>query len=310
MEYDPQVILGRNDISENSKQAYCYAMKRILKLDPTKDLVWYISHAQKTHKLLISKIPEIKTRVATICGLMAYMRYSGVKEKKEKTFEAWKKIYNPYLHKLNVEAGSNQPTEKQKEAFVDWEVIVKKRDELGGMDYAGKEHMLLSMYTMIPPRRQLDYYKVKMFTKPHKLSAEELAKLPAYLQLFESPEKLVVNEFKTSKAYSAWSKEIPADLLKVIKKSIKLHPRDYLFVQKDGSPFSNGNSFQKFTNRILKSLFDNPKISINTLRHSYRTSRNGVATLNEMKREAHDMGHSLETHLKYTFIEKETKSSA
>jgi integrase len=114
-----------------------------------------------------------------------------------------------------------------------------------------------------------------------------------------------VNQFKTARGNKNWEKEIPTDLLKVIKASLKMHPRNYLFAQKSGEPYMNANSFQKNSNSVLKKVFKNNKVSVNSLRHSFRTFRSkGALTVNELKEDAHNLGHSLETSLKYTFIDR------
>jgi hypothetical protein len=307
MEYDENIIRNRTDISEGSKNTYCYAMKRLLNLDSTKDLKWFLTHPNQTHKLLKAQYTaedQTRTLVSTLAGFVAYMKYIDVPKKHPKVFSSWQKVYFPYLHQLNASDGANQANEKQMKAFVPWEHVIAKREELGKKELGNFEHLLLCMYTLIPPRRQQDYFKVHLLKDKHTVSDDEKDKYPAYVDFTSKPPMLVVNMYKTAKTKKSWKKELPENLLKVLKASIKLTPRDFLFTQADNMPFKDNNAFQKSSNRQLKKIFDNPLVTINSLRHSYRTFKNGKASLNEMKADAYDMGHSLETHLKYTFLDK------
>ena len=304
--YDEKVIMDRTDIKEGTKQSYVYAMRRLNKLDTSKPLTWFMTHPNSAHKLMTSKITVTKTLLSTMCGFMAYMRYLDIPKQHTEVYEAWKAIYLPYLLRQNVRDGSNEPTKKQTKARVEWEHVLKVRKGLQSDEYGGREHLLLCVYSYMPPRRQLDYHRVHILRKA--ATDQEKKLLPAYIDFSEKPVVIVVNQFKTARENRYWEKEIPADLLKAIKASLKMLPRKYLFVQRDGAPFKNANSFQKNSNSILKKIFNNSNVSVNSLRHSFRTFRSKKhLTVNELKEDAHDLGHSLETSLKYTFIDRRMK---
>jgi hypothetical protein len=61
--------------------------------------------------------------------------------------------------------------------------------------------------------------------------------------------------------------------VRVLKKSIKRHPRQYLFIQQDGSPFLKNNSYTQFIIRNMERLFDGRRLGCGMLRHIYETSR-------------------------------------
>lgn len=304
-EYDKNIITNRDDIKDGTKAAYEYAMKRLMKLDPDKNPKWFMKHPKKTMRMLTTNDTTKKeqTLLATLCGFMAYMRYAGVPDKYPKMFQTWKKLYGPLAYVSNTRQGENEPTERQKNGMVSWDKLADMRTKLGKDAYGSKEHLLLSMYSMIPPRRQMDYHHVHILKKS--VSDEEKKKMPAYIDTKQKPIHIVVNRYKTAKEGQYWTKELPKELLKVINASLKLKPRSVLFVDdRSGAPFTTVDSFQKNTNKTLKKLFDNKDVSVNSLRHAYTSWRQHQKfTVNELKESSDDMGHSLETSLKYVFIE-------
>ena len=103
------------------------------------------------------------------------------------------------------------------------------------------------------------------------------------------------------------------DLPLLIKESLKLQPRKYLFIQKNGEPYDKPNTFNRWANRKLKSLFGKKNISLSTLRHIYITRRDlkleeksGL----ERSKVANVMGHSVGTQQNYlwhTYVKEKNK---
>ena len=149
-------------------------------------------------------------------------------------------------------------SKKQLEANMSFDEICKIRDELpdGSMT-----KLLISLYTMIPPIRS-DFDNVKIFDeKPKKYDQN-------YLVLNKRPQ-LVISQYKTANRYDSNIIDLPDELVRQIKISLKIHPREYLFVTYSGEPYSNANSFNKWANRTIKKALNNDAFSLTMFRHIY-----------------------------------------
>jgi hypothetical protein len=211
--------------------------------------------------------------------------------------------HQQYLHffreaKGQVEAfyDKNEPTEKQKEGVVNWEDVIKKRDELGQKEYGSRRHLLLSIYTYIPPLRQ-DFNEVRILTRTPRKADDN------YIIINTRTARLVLNEYKTAKLYGKFEADLPKPLAKIIKASIEQRPRDYLFTDVEGNPYKEANSFTVFSNRTLKELFNRQAISVSMLRHSYINDQDfNKLTEGDKKELAHKMTHSVPQQGQYRHI--------
>lgn len=123
----------------------------------------------------------------------------------------------------------------------------------------------------------------------------------AYVDLTVEAPVIHVKDFKTATKMKAWTKELPMRLLNEIKASLQQDPRQYLFTQKDGKPYTTANSFSQFTNRGLSKLMGY-HVSVNSLRHAYATmlKEKGLSVW-EYKQIARDMGNTMIMNMTYAF---------
>lgn len=174
-----------------------------------------------------------------------------------------------------------------------WEDIVKKELELRKTSYGSFEHLVLAMYTLLGgPGRitgcplRSDFAHVKLCQKEPPVMNEE-----SYLNMYEG--KLVIKDHKTSGTYGALIREVPRELLKIIEESVKMEPRDYLFVDSVHHQPYKKNSFTKQVNRTLQYLFGKP-LTIRLLRQSFISSLNfSELTPGEIRRVSKNMAHSV-----------------
>lgn len=206
-------------------------------------------------------------------------------------FEAQSDLFNTYFthesSKIEAQVMSGQPTDRERDNWVRWEDVVEKEQELAASRYASTEHLLLAMYVLIEPARQ-DYYSIQLVTKePDDTSKKNYIILPS--------STLVLNEYKTAKAYSTYRRILPENLMAIIRESIRQQPRQFLFVQqKDNQPYTRRNTFTKFTNRILEKLFDR-NFTVGMIRHCYISEGLDFneATPGEVFQAAKHMHHSV-----------------
>lgn len=125
----------------------------------------------------------------------------------------------------------------------------------------------------ISPRRSKDFTEFKIRGTIDKTKDNYLDK-----------NDLIFNVYKTAKTYGEQKVTIPKELKTILNKWIKINPTEYLLFD---------SNYKKLTsvklNQRLNKLFNNKKIAINTLRHSY---------LSEKYKETIDLNNKLENDMK------------
>lgn len=290
-------IIKSTDLSKSSKDNYIYRLERLVKLT-NKDVDWIINNCSTTleilHKNKINEPQSIKAMMNAILTLFKHTK--NLREKHKKSYTCWVNHFKEVNAKTEEKYDKIQPSQKQIDAYVSWNEIIEKRDKL---DKDSNEYLILCLYTMIPPARA-DFNKVKIF-KTETITQKDIRDNPNYLVITPKYMKLVYNEFKTkSKKLQLYEKYLPDELIKVIKRSLDKHPREFLVVSdKTGEPYHKTNSFTQYVKRVLFKVFEK-KMCINTLRHSFVNSVNmNTITPKEKEELAKEMMHSPEMFDRY-----------
>lgn len=173
--------------------------------------------------------------------------------------------YNKEIHK-------QEKTETQKENWVDvgqikgvWDGLKKDADLLykkSSLKPSDLQHLqnfvIMSLLggVFIPPRRSKDFvdFKIKEIDRDK----------DNYLD----KSKMFFNSYKTAKTYGEQIVEVPKPLVSILKKWISVNPTPYLLFD------SNMNKLTSVKlNQRLNKIFDEKKISVNALRHSFLTDK-------------------------------------
>ena len=236
----------------------------------------------------------------------------------------YKKPYDFYTKENRIELGEinkidpTEMTEREENNWIDWEevkTIYDKMNEnmnkyrsmkkLTGTPAEVKAQyeeilnfMLLSLYYLFEPRRNMDYKDMYVIRSDKK---EGMLKVRNYIVLED--EEFVFNSYKTSKFHGTQVFPIPEELMKNINLYLKFHPLcqdtkkpvEFKFLlDYKGEGFDMDNSIT----RALYKVFGNRKISSSILRHSYNTHTIG-GVIAEMETQARKMGHTAEMGRKY-----------
>jgi integrase len=185
--------------------------------------------------------------------------------------------------------------------------IIEKRDEL---PIGSIEHLLIAMYTMIPPCRA-DYFELEVVRG----DTEPVSK--NYLRIQDDEKsgvrmETVLRDFKTAKAYKEIRNELPAELVEVVKASLEKTPRKYLFMNANGKPHMR-NSFTLWSRRVLSRVFGTD-FTLVFFRHAFAThyvmnvdlSKTTDAQIKEI---SDKMGNSTEMFRAYRWIRGEEVES-
>lgn len=203
--------------------------------------------------------------------------------------EIRKPIKNKYL--------TNKPTERQKAAYISYPDVIKKRNELEDGSY---ERLLLTMYTEIPPIRS-DFYDTELCFKESPIDKNK-----NYITILKNKATLILNNYKTSKKYGQKKINLPIEIIRQIKLSLKRNPRKYLFLStRFKVPFCDlkdpKGSYNSWANKTLKNLF-NQNFSLTMLRHIFITRRDiKIEELSGTERQqiADLMQHSVDQQSRY-----------
>lgn len=223
----------------------------------------------------------------------------------------YKKIYNQYfeiLKKFNDDLQVNtEKSQTQKDNWISAETINKiyndkKKDlleKIGNKRKINKEEsddlinfMILSLYTLIQPRRNKDYALMKISNNTEDDNFN-------YLVINKNSMKFILNKYKTDKKYHQIIIEIPDNLKEVINLYLKHHPNKnelknkdydfYLLVDKNGSSFKNSTEITKRLNKIF-----NKKISSSMLRNMFLTDKYSFF-IEELQKDTKAMSTSIGT---------------
>lgn len=229
-------------------------------------------------------------------------------------FPKYRKLYDQYyeilkdLNKtLKEEEGKNEKSETQEKNWMEWDDIMKKWEELKididtfkdkkGLKYNEYTKLLnfvvLSLYTLQPPRRNSDYH---MFIVKNDKDNDESKNL-----LDLDHDEFVFNNFKTKKTEGTITLPINEELKNVIDIYLKHHPLidKKLLKQKkgvinnvpflvfsDGKPINPANGITYILNKIL-----DKHIGPSMMRHIYLSNKYGDIK-KEQEEDSKAMSHS------------------
>jgi hypothetical protein len=153
--------------------------------------------------------------------------------------------------------------------------------------------VILSLYTLQPPRRNKDYTEM-MITRGIPDKAEN-----NYLEIDGKSWKWIFNNYKTQKKYKQQVADVPDDLKAVLEVYLKFHPESKLLKKKTFTPVPflvhyDGKPIQSSTEmtRILNKIFGK-KVGVSMLRASYLTDKYGDK-IQQLKDDTNAMGTSVD----------------
>ena len=298
-------ILNNKNIADSSRKLYNANFVRlndgnpVLRFDFLKDVPAILE------KLSKYKPNTVRGYIIAITSLMGDLKETNPKKYK-KTYEEYYKILTEYNTTLKDQTAksANENTnwitpEKKQEVINECEKIIEvignKRKITEDQYEKLFECLVLSLYTKIPPRRNMDYQDMLIIRKNTTQDATN--------NFFDVANKrFIFNKYKTAGSYKTQTTDIPEDLMKIIMLYLKHRPRveedtNQFLVNFKGEPFIQTNSMT----RILNKIFDG-KVGASMLRKLYLTDKY-ANTMKEMKEDAEEMGTSTNT-IQNNYIKK------
>lgn len=286
--------LSNRQLSENSKNLY---KRNLLKLNDNKEIKNF--NFLKNKDEVLTKIKDLKptTQRSYIISICSILRDNT---KMKKTYDEYFELLKSYNDTLRV---NNEKSTTQEKNWITQEEVLKvhktlKEDIENSLSKKRKidkqlfnkllNHMILSLYTLIQPRRNKDYSLMRISSNMDDTNFN-------YLVIEKSHMKFILNNYKTEKKYHSVEIDIPDDLKQVILLYLKYHPLKLELKKKEFNiPFlvEDGKELKSSTEitKILNKIFDK-KISSSMLRSIFLTSKYGDL-VNELKEDTKIMGTS------------------
>ena len=286
-------------IKDQSQHVYLNSMNAIKKLTHDTTIYNVLMNPDKNGKILNDSNLNENTHKTYLASILAYLKHTDLKATHHHIFEKWYKWFIPVKEKIRQRELNREPTERMRNAHVEWEQIVKF---IKNMPSGNSKHLLMCMTCMLPPRRQLDWFQVKIYIDP--LFKPKLDHNFIHLT-WNNAYHIHLTDYKTSSTYGIWRRRLPPNLHTVIMSSMVSNPREYLFLDATNNPFKTVKTFTTWSNRTIKRVLNNDDASMNTLRHSfahYIQKINPNMTGNERAAIAMDMGHDAIQNMAYDFV--------
>ena len=290
-------------LAESSAQAYVKALYNLNDKKPFKSLAFLSKTDAVDEKLK----PYADTTKKTILGMIVgTLMIKNVRSKK--AMNHYRVALDGNSKALREIENKNEKSEKQAENWISSEDIQKLKDErwnvlsekIGNKARISPElfnqlmgHLIVSLYTDTAPRRNQDYMKMVIVKKWN----DKMPTDANYLDL--AGDRFIFNVYKTARKYGQHIVNVTKGVAEVLKKYLKYHPGKGerwaspvpFLVTGSNAPLTAVNAIT----RILNKWFGK-KVGSSMLRHIYLS---GKYDIEEMKKDADDMGHSVEQQKAY-----------
>jgi integrase len=293
-------LLNDKKLAESSVKLYLRNLEKLNDDAPLKNLNFLKDVEKITGKL--TKYKE-NTKRGYLISITSVLSLDKSSKPKQKLYDDYFKLMMEKNKELKAIEGSNEKTETQEKNWITqdevktcWDALKEKVDsfkkELTEPQYnILLQFVVLSLYVLLPPRRN-EYQHTQIV----KSASESSPTDTNYLDLDHN--RFLFNKYKTSKKEGQTSIEIPDELRSVLNTYIKYHPlikgkitKKFqavpFLVYSDGKPLDQVNSITRILNKIF-----GKKVGSSMLRHIYLTAKYGD-TLEEMKEDSKEMGHSV-----------------
>lgn len=303
MDLNLRIKTLKPSLSENSIQTYASLLRSLWKQLFIAESISR-SSIGKHHKDIISYIEtSCETQPKKAKQLYSAMLVFNTEDLLEPLdcFQTMRNLIHKHNENDTLNEEKQELTEKQKKAYVSWEDIVKRREELKqeveplwsseSIDdiFKVQDYVITCIYTMIPPRRLLDYVQMSKFPPVGSMHSGVLQKNGRLYFVFA--------HYKTAACYGQQIVPIPECLEEVIYRWFGVNPNHTLLFHRDQSRGLTVKDLQK----RLALIFKKPGFGVNILRHSFITETilKDMPFIDELKTVASQMGHSLQQQALY-----------
>lgn len=292
-----------SSLAQSTVDLYDTRLKRWIPLLPVQSIDFLVLHPKQSLKLLIThlkqseKDTERKRCTFTnlknfIAAVVAVLRYSPhvmpTLPKRIDFYQLWLQLLDQANQPMKDRRLKQTPTEQQSQcggSRLTYQDLLRKRDSMMETDRLSSSFLLLAMYTYLYPVRA-DYYALQVVRDLEEPS------VPNYIRIHSDHIELVLRHFKTSRYYKQIRYEaIPAELEVILRQSLDVCPRQYVFETSRGIPYTRLR-FSEWASGTLQKLFG-VELNLTMIRHLFISSLSMETPAVELKKISDLMGHSL-----------------
>ena len=273
--------LDKLPLSKATKSTYRSSLKRVIKtvkginydeveFGDDEQIFRIITNYKKSADILKDRLENDSTLQATIAVIAKVMTTYGLdsKKKTKKIYEKWTSDLLEVTKRLEERNKQQTPTERQSEKMICWDEVKEQLAIEAKKDPYSETHVLLALLRAYP-RRVRDLSRLRIVQDKEE---DELFDDSNRIRLYGRNPTLVIKDFKMAKKMGEFEDQIPKDLIKVIRGSLKRNDRNYLFIRSsDQLPYDDNlkgsHAFQQRVSYLLTKAF-NRKITTNSLRHA------------------------------------------
>jgi integrase len=302
-------LIDERKVAESTASAYIKTLYHLNDKKPFKNLT-FLKNTEGIDKI-ISEYAE-STQRAILAAVVSVLAPFRDKATYKRTYTHYYTQMMEKSEKARGEEGKNEKTEKQKENWLSWEEINKRKAELNEADAKLQnlksltntqfdtvlQSLVLALYTDIQPRRNQDYAEMYIVKK----HTDKMPTDKNYLDIATG--RFIFNKYKTAKKYKTQTETVPDSLMTKVNLYLKFHPLwkgvakrktepVKFLVNADGTPLTAVNAITRILNRIF-----GKKIGSSMLRHIYLSDKYKDVN-EEMKKDAEAMGHSTAVQKEY-----------
>lgn len=293
-------------LSNETKKQY---REKLIHLSTSLDhpIEWIMLNPNPSLRQLKSKISDkpasLASYITPLCKMFSI--HPTFKREHKEPYAIWRTYLNHYMNKRMEQYEKNELTTAQAEKMVSFDNMKKKYCDLEKDPKTSikikqnLQYLLLAIFLNIKPKRADlgEVYITENGTVPRSVLEKN------YIVLTDKDQRLVINDYKTSKRYGTISEKLTPELVAVIKQSLALYPRKYLFISLDKRlkdlPYTKKNSYSQFVKRTFENLFEK-SMGVSLWRRVYVGENVDFNNDNyeKLKENARLSGHSVETQLK------------
>jgi hypothetical protein len=280
-------LFGGSTISDGSKATYLSKLKK-LNGNMVPDNVAFLKNTKSILEQ-IELIPNPNTRRSSIIAVVSVLK-DNKKFKKEYTlYHAEMMKINSILNKTSFKSDSTKAKQdkvnmadllsRQKDLAAIMPIIQKKKKI--GDDQLRQLHdlVIVSLYTLLPPRRNIDYSEMVV-------AAPTDDKTKNYYHAGN----FYFNNYKTKTTYKQQVVNVPDELNTILKIWIKLKPKGNENLLVNLQP--NAKYKPSDMTKLLKQVFQNEHIGVSVLRNVFLSDKYS-GLMGDLKKDAEQMGTSI-----------------
>jgi hypothetical protein len=264
-------------ISDTTKMNYKNRLDSIKEWSK-KPIEWIMQNPKAILKMLVGKTEKpasLAAYITAICKL--YTIHPAFLSEHTAKYTQYTQILRYYTKKQNEIYETNAMPAAKMENIVPYDMILERVNEMEKDDKTFTNYkihlryVLFAMFLNIKPKRS-DLGEVRIILNTNLIPTAFTNTNCLMLNANNRSSYLVMNKYKTVKDYGPINEKLDPKLVAILKRSIELFPRDYLFISLNGKikfqPYTKNNSYSQYVRRAFDHDFGKT-MGVSLWRHVY-----------------------------------------